>query len=685
MLDCNSCLETHTWRMLRAITLAHGLPFRSGWTKAHIRERLLAHLARPGVVRRLAHRLPPAEQAILAALLGGNGAISYLEFSRNFGPIEPFRPWRLGEDRFPWRHPPSPAAHLYFLGLIFRLPGSAVEAERVILPDEFREWLDFLHSPETYLEPADPPVIEPTSWPPPDLVVTLLLALCQRESIQPLHRRWLAPRWLAAWATHLPLQLDLAGVRSERAVPYLAFIHYLAEAAGLLSLQAGLLKPDVTAWHWLELPAAGQCQRLWTGWLDDLGQERSLWKAYRFPAWGEIDPGVVERWLRALPAAGSWYQWLPLAEGFARQIKAPEPRSLIGALFQGPLTWCGRVQVHQADDAEPDLGWSVGSVFTTLDFSTASSPPLAEWQIDDTLHLAPEVAGRHWFALTQFMAVRAPGCLALTPETFGAALRAGWERNEIERALVEATGHSLSAAQHQALIQWENRAHRLTLGWKVVLSSPDRQLLARIAEQRGNRPYMGETLSPNHVEVDPARAEKLVVRLRRQGHDPWVEFPVGGDAPKAPEGGSPATWLGLRVYQLLGRWLRLPLRPAPELLAALEQEMTPQSLASVRFAIQQVEDELLLLVDGYTPALPPLPDAQTERHREMIEAALAAGQSLLMTYLEAGSGQETRRRVDPHRLERRGEMDYLAGYCHLRQAERLFRVDRILSCRPVGR
>ena len=305
MPTLRACLKTHTWQTLKAITSVHQLPFSSNWTKEQIRRQLLDYLARPAIVIRLAGQLPPGEKEVLATLLAGGGSLPYPEFCRLFGPLEPYRPWRPGATRRPWLHPTSPAQHLYFLGYVYRQPGGTNEADcmpspedgKVVLPDEFKAWLGLLKPPDPILEVVIPSLDKPDQWPTPDLSVTYLLALCQRESIRPLHNRWLAPRWLAQWLTCLPLELDLAGVRSERQVPYLAFMHYLAEAAGLLSLQASFLKPSTTAWRWLDLPAGDQRRVLWDGWLHDLVQDRSLWLAYRFPPWLEITPGTLRRWL----------------------------------------------------------------------------------------------------------------------------------------------------------------------------------------------------------------------------------------------------------------------------------------------------------------------------------------------------------------------------------------------------
>jgi predicted DNA-binding transcriptional regulator YafY len=61
---------------------------------------------------------------------------------------------------------------------------------------------------------------------------------------------------------------------------------------------------------------------------------------------------------------------------------------------------------------------------------------------------------------------------------------------------------------------------------------------------------------------------------------------------------------------------------------------------------------------------------------------------LTIRYYTAGRDATTDRVVDPLRVEWRGPagtpaaVPYLVGWCHLRQDERLFRVDRILEILP---
>jgi predicted DNA-binding transcriptional regulator YafY len=62
---------------------------------------------------------------------------------------------------------------------------------------------------------------------------------------------------------------------------------------------------------------------------------------------------------------------------------------------------------------------------------------------------------------------------------------------------------------------------------------------------------------------------------------------------------------------------------------------------------------------------------------EALEAAIEAGETVEIDYYTAGRAHQTTRRVDPLRLEWHGDVVYLIAYCHLREDQRVFRVDRI--------
>jgi predicted DNA-binding transcriptional regulator YafY len=90
-----------------------------------------------------------------------------------------------------------------------------------------------------------------------------------------------------------------------------------------------------------------------------------------------------------------------------------------------------------------------------------------------------------------------------------------------------------------------------------------------------------------------------------------------------------------------------------------------------------------LFATGRSPVLVHFPEraaATSEQlgdHFATLEAATRFRKRVTMTYQAAGSGQTSRRDVDPYGLVYRESAWYLVGWCHLRHEVRSFRVDRI--------
>ena len=63
----------------------------------------------------------------------------------------------------------------------------------------------------------------------------------------------------------------------------------------------------------------------------------------------------------------------------------------------------------------------------------------------------------------------------------------------------------------------------------------------------------------------------------------------------------------------------------------------------------------------------------------ILKKALQEQRSVELSYQGAGRSEAVRRRMDPYALAFRGGLWYLLGYCHLRQALRIFRADRIVG------
>ena len=189
----------------------------------------------------------------------------------------------------------------------------------------------------------------------------------QRENIRPIWNRWLPLTTLRAMNPLLLAPDDLDEVRSEHQARRIPFLHYLAEAAGLIGLTAGKLKPTLNAETWLRKVPGERIADLWRAWQENSEENQARWIVYRLPACSA--PAPVERFRRlgralagfspghTLPA-GAWIEALseidpallqptPLFEDWAElsaDAQAMWAQSLETALNEfllGPLTCFG--------------------------------------------------------------------------------------------------------------------------------------------------------------------------------------------------------------------------------------------------------------------------------------------------------------------------------------------------------
>jgi hypothetical protein len=224
--------------------------------------------------------------------------------------------------------------------------------------------------------------------------------------------------------------------------------------------------------------------------------------------------------------------------------------------------------------------------------------------------------------------------------------------------------------------------HRLT-----VLEATDPAILARLSGSRRGRKHIVRTLSRRAVVVDEARLELLIRRLTLQEDmPPRVEIAPREKARASTlgAGGAAYLWLTAKVYQALGDVIDLPATVPFGLLAHLASVAEPQALAAAEVAVQRTLNALYEALAGRSPF--PVWTAVTlpvEESVAQIKEALATGQALEIEYYTAGRNVVTQRVVEPHRLEYRGQIAYLVGFCQWAQAERTFRVDRIRAIRLV--
>ncbi|MFO7270666.1 WYL domain-containing protein [Sphaerobacter thermophilus] len=111
-------------------------------------------------------------------------------------------------------------------------------------------------------------------------------------------------------------------------------------------------------------------------------------------------------------------------------------------------------------------------------------------------------------------------------------------------------------------------------------------------------------------------------------------------------------------------------------LAGIPHEELSAAIARLR-SIMPRELQPLLQDDG--AAVPPVPrNRHRERILEVLTRAIAARKSVDLVYHPASRpGERTQRRVDPYAVVPNGQSWHLIGWCHLRCAVRIFKVDRV--------
>jgi predicted DNA-binding transcriptional regulator YafY len=107
--------------------------------------------------------------------------------------------------------------------------------------------------------------------------------------------------------------------------------------------------------------------------------------------------------------------------------------------------------------------------------------------------------------------------------------------------------------------------------------------------------------------------------------------------------------------------------------SALRKIVAAMPEAAVRKA-RELADGVRLLVQ---PASEPDQAVAAEVWRAVYE-----GRRLELAYTDVG-GEQTVREVDPHHVVLGPHGQYLTAWCHLREEDRVFRMDRITSARPA--
>lgn len=529
----------------------------------------------------------------------------------------------------------------------------------------------------------------------PLLDLTLFLAYLQGTDVRALHDRWLSPRHVKALGACLAPSESYQAVRSERQAGRITFVHYLCESLGLLCLVRGRLKPAPAARHWLAQVPSVQMRAIWDVWLSPGDENQERWSRYRLPGCRlrmpvEFARRLVDRLTDHRPdrpfaqedlLASSLDELIPWWEQGEGQTAA----MLLPGFLDGPLTWLGVLKRQTPLYCLTPFGaW-------LLDQSGALPPvddvyPLT-MTADLALHLPAQPRLDGVLALAEWANLNPGPCLRLSPHSIARA----WERGGTFPDLLAALGRYAmprpTPRQCDTLQAWLQELDAVVIQPFLLLRASTSEQMDRLWQQPSLRAHLGRRLAPELAIIKTSTPEELVQALRRRGfaiHTPTpgaIEGLSDPSAPHAPLSTGEAEWLlvSLMVHNHLAWRLDVTSIPPSAIVETLTATLDPSRLAAAQAAAERAITRLEQVLDGPAPTTLPLsPEVLVER----LEAAIHAGQGIHLRYWSAARDEITERQVEPHYVEWHGDRAYLVAYCHLRQGERTFRLDRILDATP---
>ncbi len=664
-----SILSRRKWSDLRAIAGAYYLPFSGRKTRKEETERLSALLNAEGYARRRFRQLTVAERDPLRALQAAGGKLPRAQFNTAFGEVRPYRPWRYGSPRQPWKQPQTLAEKLWFLGFV------DFADDEVVAPIEVLNLLPPL--PHVEVSP-----IAATQEPLPQATfllndVATLLGILLYDDVKALWGRWLPPRILKGLDSVFRIAGEEPNVRSELRTGRIRFVHYLAEAAGLISIQMGYLKPTSAAWIWLDATSDEQWLTLWKSIERDLSNHSPLWERYRLPYVTVSLWQALEQQLSGLsPDEG--YDLISLI-GALRPCLPGVSLASVPQLLEGLLSWLGIVSMRGEDT-----------------FQFHGLPPTLLQVENATLHVRQGIYEELFVQLPNFPRLRPlveltawakldGNVIRIDANTMRIASQHHCSAVQVADCLARLTGEGVLQEAFNLLKTWESSAFRLRLEHQIVLTSPDEDLLASFLTDHRLRQMVDHSLSAHHLSMKPEQVDQFTHALERRGiqitdHRPALA-PTKHSLAGIDEDTAAYLWLAVRLYQGLDVFaqpaVRLPgsvLDWLGTLLGNGEQDHLEQTAESLLDALAYAADN-----DGSMLLTAPIQQQDAEAIRANVERAIQQKSALVIDYFSPAYGMMKRRTIEPiMAIVQRGDFAYIEAWCQEAEDERTFRLDRIV-------
>lgn len=294
-----------------------------------------------------------------------------------------------------------------------------------------------------------------------------------------------------------------------------------------------------------------------------------------------------------------------------------------------------------------------------------------EWQ----LSLPPNLPLERLFHLLQLGEWNPHEPLRISALTIARARQQGYGINFIEHQLSEAAQQALTQSQQAQLLSWYLAAAHYHVQAAYVLSTAQPDQLAEIMSNRRLSRQVHAQLSPRHALVSPALTTSLTRWLARQNKHLHAPNLKAGEV-KNELDVSAFNWLGLKLLIDLKALLALPI-PAPHgLLDEAAAALSPEEQTELAFTAQHIMAELKQAVRG-KDAFFPAQEAVSQGLIDQIAQAIKTESALTIAYQALGEIKPSLRRIQPLRLESRGNLYYLHAYCYRAETNLTFRLDRV--------
>lgn len=502
----------------------------------------------------------------------------------------------------------------------------------------------------------------------------------------------------------------------------LRWVHFLAESAGLVAPTTNLLKPTFRMTAWFNLTDDQRLQTLFGAAfpLQFSRPQFERWRAYKLPGYKYGSAAIVLEpffaLLKQLPPQ-TRIQLSTLLKLLALPVyddDAPDQQSdvLLRALLK-QLDSFGVIIRHNRATFEITAQGSALLHHKPFNLHTPDSKSVsATWgtprrALDNPiLFTAQTLPFPLLYRLSQFAELESVHSAQLT-RTRRYRLDAALIRRALDHGISLATLRNflenLTAAPLPTQVSvWLDANTRnygqITLRRATLLQVKDPARLTELVRSKQIRECFQQTLSPRAVIVKSTRLKNLLRRLAWRGEQPRIEIhdppPLAGSH-SLKEFDNPTLAhldLAARLVHQLADFIPTEYRPPYSVLLELEQRLTErdrESITALAAEFKQTSDSkqkapsrrsTLETTEG---DLKPAAE-KVELYLSQIQTALAHNQPFQITYYSPYTDETTKRVVEPLRLEYRDNTVYLIGYCRLDQAERTFRVDRILKIKDEG-